>query len=134
MHFADNGVDAVDVPDEVHDDAVHPTAITQVIPVLLVNLDEVDAVTPDEVVTEQVHGVGNSGECHSQAGQSVKVHRDGEGGVERIYTRSKSKKLPSGSSQFGKIVVVVAVVTSRSCHQLARVLESPDQLVMTGPA
>ena len=67
MHFADNVVDVVDISDQVHDDAVHPASIRQVIPVLLVDLDEVCAVTPDEVVTEQIHGVGNSGKCHSEA-------------------------------------------------------------------
>ena len=64
----------INVSDEVHDDGEEPVPVRQVVPLLDIDPHQFVVVKEEQVITEQVHGVGDlgQGDCHPDEGVRVR--------------------------------------------------------------
>lgn len=58
-----NSVDFVDIAHQVHRDAVEPALVSSLGPLAGVDVGKAGARGPQQVITEQIHGVSDFGEC-----------------------------------------------------------------------
>ena len=132
--FGEYAVNLINVSDEVHDDRVEPAPVRQVVPLLDIDPQQFVVVKEEQVVTEQVHGVGDVGQGHRHPDEGVRVRHGQEGGVERVHAGAEPEEPPGSPDHPGEVVILVAVAAAGGRDQLAGVLHGPDELVVPRPA